>query len=809
MSDPVGISLQFEVDQSDMDRAASDYSKDLADQFKDVKQSLQAMSAVLRDLSGPLRDLKDLTEAAAGNMKSMEEASKAIKDNLSTVHTQSGGGGGARGGGAGTSTGLGGALGMLGGVGLGVAGGIAALPAIGVGSAAMSYGASHALPEGYRSAEGLMNRFQNFVGTVASGLSGGGFQYAGTGGPGSRESQRSAQLQSIMSGGGMLAPMTAAQEGFSGAEILGAIDPRQAGIMQSGVRGMVRGMGSGPLGFATSLHGSTHGYATGYDAVASLFPGQRGAVGESMRALGGTIGATVAPGMAQNYVQEAMARYEGFLGTRSSMASVGQYGGSLREMRGLRPAQFGYSPGEQGAAFSGLFQGFGGGDLTRDTQRTAMAYSRAYGVDMGSIGSAVGGLVNTMGGGQAGSESVREAAMARIMADAVASGFGRRLPEFAAAVGQGMSVAMTGPARVGQGSVPGILSSMSRLTGQLTNRGMGLQQAQAYISPVAGIAQNTLRGMFEGGGDQYQNAMMWMNNRDRFNRDPTAMMEGLEEAAQNPTGRQAMQFMQGPLQQIMGGSANETVRRASIRRMMPGVDYTQAREISERATAALEGDGVITIDEMHEIMLGVQETEVDEGEEARTTMRDIQASGERIMHDQLTAMQDAAGFAEQQYGLSAAMAGDAAQFHQTQMSYMRLSTDMMAVSALGDSMRLTAQWTEGAANEASAAMRGPEGERAREIANTMMRLTLKILGSSGGQSLEARAQDQERLRVANMDEATLAEINGGRGTIASQEHASSTKGTPAEQALAAAAARARDAVLNRGMGGTGTAETTD
>jgi len=382
------------------------------------------------------------------------------------------------------------------------------------------------------------------------------------------------------------------------------------------------------------------------------------------------------PGLIQNYAQEAMGRYTGYLQTSASMSTVGMHGGNLRQIMGLRPAQFGYGPGDIGPEFSALYKGFGGTELTSDTLRTAMAYSRRYGTSMGEIGQAVGGLSTIGGGGQFATAGQNEAMLARVMTDAVSAGFGRRLPEYAQAVGAGVQSAMQGPALITQSNMGGLISGASRLTGLVASANdMGLEGAGRLMRPLMSAPQNILQGMFTGRGDPYQMAMYWGHNRGRFNNDPMAMMEGLEAAAGNPFGAEALEFQRGPLQQILSSSPNRAVAVQSLQALMPDISFTGARQVIERGMD--EHGGNLAGVDMQALFTGVETTEVNEAEETRDAMRDIQQSGETIMRDQLGAMRANAAWAQAQHGLSAAMAADARIFHEQQIRWSRVGISLM------------------------------------------------------------------------------------------------------------------------------------
>jgi hypothetical protein len=88
----------------------------------------------------------------------------------------------------------------------------------------------------------------------------------------------------------------------------------------------------------------------------------------------------------------------------------------------------------------------------------------------------------------------------------------------------------------------------------------------------------------------------------------------------------------------------------------------------------------------------------EEGPSLEETMRDIQNSGEAIMRDQLTAMQNAATFAMAEFGISSSMSVLASNFYRTQQTetaniarYMRTSAMGTAVMAANDIRRAASE----------------------------------------------------------------------------------------------------------------------
>lgn len=661
MSDEsVAINLSLDMDAGDLDRAIGSMTNRLEQQFGDAFSEIEKMIKGLNEAIKPMTEMANMAKRMSAEFEKVKKDTDAMRQNVASTRLQVGGTGqgtGFTGGGFGGTPGMGALAGLLG---IGSTG--LALGGIGLGAGLLGWAGSQLSQE----FGGISNNPR--LGLLASAWRGRG------------ELQREIGVP-WWSGGisgavGVAGAVRGMYRNITGAEEV----PNQQQPSQFNMRnallaaGVMRGIGQGPMGMFANISGTTRGWEAGSAAGTSLFPGS-----DLARTVGGSLGALMLPGMIQNYAQEAMSRYPAFLQTSASIASVGMYGGNRRQIMGMRPGRFGYGPGEVGPEFSGLFQGYGGGDLTEGTQRTAMAYSRAYGVNMGAIGQSMGGLINVGGGGQSVSAAVREQITMRVMADAVAEGFGRRLPEYAQAVGSSMQNALSGPALVGQSVMPGLISVTSRLTGQVAGRqGLGLEAAGRLLQPLMGAPQNILEGMFSGRGDPYQMAMYWGHNRGRFGGDPMRMMEALERNAATPFSREALQFQRGPLQEILRASPNDAVAVQSLRQLMPNISFTGARQVVERGREAMErGGGSLEGVDMQELFTGVEETEVNEAEETRETMRDIQRSGEEIMNSQLRAMQDNARYAWAQHGISAEMSRDAATFHRVQMGMTRVGTQLM------------------------------------------------------------------------------------------------------------------------------------
>jgi hypothetical protein len=463
------------------------------------------------------------------------------------------------------------------------------------------------------------------------------------------------------------------------------------------IRGLAAGMGQGPVGMISQVVGGAYGAAGGQQVGAELAQ-QMGLPTGVGRVAGAEIGRQTVAGTLQRFIQEGMQRYPGYLATSASMAQPGMYGADVRRLRGLGAARFGYGPEQIGPEFSALYQGFGGGALTRDTEMTAMAYSRAYGVSMGQQGQAIGGLINIGGGGQAATAEQRQDVMLRVMTDAVAAGFGRRLPEFAQSVSAGVGVAMAGPGLVRQSDVQGLVEQMSTATARISrDRGIGLQQAGRITQAFAGAPGGLLRGLMQGGGDPRTMGLMAATSRERFGGDMFEMAfgeRGLLEAQGDPFGR-GMEFIAPMMQQILEQSSTRYGAATSIQNLFQGMGVDApvniARDITERGGAlvqrAREEGREVTTEEMTDLLQEISGTIEEEGPSLEETMRDIQSSGETIMRDQLGAMRAQAGFAAAQFGLSAQMAGMARGFYAAQLRETANISQAVRTGAMADTVR--------------------------------------------------------------------------------------------------------------------------
>lgn len=684
MAEDVSVSLAFDIDEGDLDTAMNQYMADFSSQLESALSNANSIHAALRDAVDPMKDLAKEAKEFTKALELARDITRQIREDAGSTRLAAGGEGGAGGGGllgsilgsgrSGIMSMVGGAAGSLvagaAGTGLAVAGGAAIvggtlhhfMPQIGE---AIANAAGRVFGEGARRS---VIRNLEYGGTIegsrANELLSGTPAAVSASGPGGSLGL----LQTLMGGGSIL-------------DALRSVSGRDAAFTAGGAVGLMRGIsgGGGMMGLFSQFAGSALGARGGYDVGASMF-------GPAGGAFGAAVGMEVFPSILQSSVQQGMSMYPGYLQALASMSSVGQYGGDIRQIRRLRPGSFGYGPGELGPAFSSLYQGFGGGELTSDTLHTAMAYSRAYGVDMGQIGQSVGRLMNMGGGGQGFGAGIREEIMARVMADAVSEGFGRRLPEFSQAVSSGMQVAMSGPALIGQEAMPGLTATMSRLTGLVATRhGLGLEGATRMLSPLAAAPQQGIQALM-GGGDPYRAAMLWQTNRGRFGSDPYQMVfgsGGLMEAAQNPFAPESLEFQRGSLESIFREVPNQWGQALAIQQMFPGISSQGIRQVVERGGAAFsEAGGTLEGVDLLEVFTDITDTDRTESEETRDVMRDIQRSGERIMTEQLGAMRASAGFQYQQLGVAAAHASIAREFYQAQLTWARFGAQAIAASGV-------------------------------------------------------------------------------------------------------------------------------
>jgi hypothetical protein len=412
----------------------------------------------------------DLDAAFAQQVESLgaKDAASSIRGSIASTRLQTGTGGAAGGGGAGGMLGgsaLGGLMGILGPLLLG--GGLGALGAGGIASFAGA-GIRAMLPGG----GSISNRMGNMFGAVMG-----------------QDTPTAPTIVDIQSGQrpGFMSPLQQYAQGQTVPQILNQPGgARNVAGLYGAFRGLAGSIGQGPVAMLSQTIGGAYGAAQGQE-VGAQFAERLGMPTAMGRVAGAEIGRQALAGTTQRFITEGMQRYPGFLATSASMAQPGMYGADVRRLRGLGATRFGYSPDQIGSEFSGLYQGYGGGALTRDTEMTSMAYSRAYGVSMGAQGQAIGGLMNIGGGGQMATPEQREDTMLRVMTDAISAGFGRRLPEFAQSVSAGVGVAMSGPGMVGQSAMQNLIADMSQATANVARtRGVSLQQAGRVTGAFAG-----------------------------------------------------------------------------------------------------------------------------------------------------------------------------------------------------------------------------------------------------------------------------------------------------------------------------------
>lgn len=715
------LTLGFDVDEADLERAIKDQVQGLGMEIETANISLRSLQATLRDMVAPMRELRDLSKELKESFDSARESAKSIRESIASTRLQAGIS--ATGGGVPTSTpGLGGISGLLGGGG-GILGSLTtgALGAVGAGAGGLLLGSSLAsyaqsLTPGIRA---LMHGENPF--TAIS----------------NANAQRAASVRETVQTGGFMAPFQAYAQGASLSEIMNSgITARQLGGAYGMARGIIGGAGQGPLGLMSQVVGGAYGAAGGVDIGGRLssmlglgeLPGQ---------IAGAEVGRQLGSSAVQQYIQEGMSRYPGYLSTMAGIAAPRQFGmtrGQFGAIQGMA-GRFGYGPEQIGAEMGGLFQGFGGGELTTDTLRTAMAYSRAQGVGMGQIGASIGGLL--MAGGTAPQDAgARESIMVRVMADAVSTGFGRRLPEFASAVGSGVSVAMAGPGMIRNADMSGLIESVSRVTANVArSRGVGLEAAGRFISPIVGAAGGMMRGLLSGGGDPIAMSMLVNTQRERFGGDMFEMMfggGGLLEAQSDPFGR-GMELMAPMMRNALRSSSTRYGAAVSLQNIFQGLGQEATpemiRDIVNRgggAMAAARAEGRdLTDEEMLEILHEIVGTNEENTESTQETMRDIQQSGENIMREQLGEMRNAAQYSWAQLGISAAMARDASTFHRAQIAETRNMTRMMRSSAISDTLI--------AMNEVRtrAAERGAETGRMDEYIRTLTVGLMDVAGEMG------------------------------------------------------------------------------
>jgi hypothetical protein len=690
----IGLTIGFEIEQGDLDAAFAQQVESLGASFDSAQSSIQAMQGSLRDLIQPMTQLRDLAKEMAESFEAAKDAASSIRGSIASTRLHTGAGGAAGGGGGGSAISS-----MLGG------GALSSLLSV-VGPLLLGAAGGGAIAGGISTFAGAGIQALTGSGSISDRMSGFGRAVMGDDAPAGPKRP------------GFMTPIQQFAQGQTAAQILnqpGA--PRNVAGAYGMLRGLAGSMGQGPVAMISQTIGGAYGAAQGQEVGANLAR-RMGVDPTAGRIAGAEIGRQALGGTMQRYITEGMQRYPGFLATSASMAQPGMYGADVRRLRGLGAARFGYGPEQIGSEFSGLYQGYGGGALTRDTEMTSMAYSRAYGVSMGAQGQAIGGLMNIGGGGQMATPEQREDTMLRVMTDAISAGFGRRLPEFAQSVSAGVGVAMSGPGMVGQSAMQNLIADMSQATANVARtRGVGLQQAGRVTGAFAGAPGGLLRGLVQGGGDPRTMGLMVGANRGRFANlfDMAVGREvaggggeregGLLQAQEDPFGA-GIEFLAPMMQQVIASSSTQMGALTSISSLFSGMGQDlpvdAASDIVLRGGAAqqrarAEGRDVST-EEMVEILQGISGTIEGEGPSLEETMRDIQSSGETIMREQLTAMQTSASFAALEHSISASMSTVAGNFYRAQQAetlnmsrYLQTSSMAQSVMAANDIRRAAAE----------------------------------------------------------------------------------------------------------------------
>jgi len=645
----LSLTIGFDVDDSDLQKVVQQQAGELGREFKGVESNVQSLQRMLQDLVRPMQDMRDMAKEMSESFKQAKDAARDIRESIAStrLHTGTGGaGGGGDGGGGGLGitdllrfgrnpissilSSVSGST-MLGGAGLGLAGIGLALPAVG---AAYNWATN--------------------AGRQALG----------------------AALPSDQPVGRFMAPLQAIAQGASPLEVMQQ-DPYGMGGAYGTVRGLMSGIGQGPVGLAANIVGGGWGAAGGVRVggqIAETLGINRGAG----QLVGAEMGRQMMTGTLERYINEAMQRYPGFVAQTAAMATPGLYGGDWRQLRGLRPARYGYGPEQSGAEFGALYQGYGGGELTMDNARVAMQYSRAYGVGMGQIGQAMGGILNIGGGGQFATAEQREHMTLRVMTDAIAAGFGRRLPEFASAVSTGVGIAVSGPGMIRQADMAELSETISRITGRVaTERGVGLQQAGRFLAPIIGAPGGMMRGVLGGGGDPFAMAQLMATSRGRFGGDQFQMMfgeRGLLAAQADPTGigleflapmlRNQLRTSGSPYGAAVGMS--QTFRGLGVEATPDMIRDLVVRGGALQQQARSEGRD-ITDEEMLELLQDIIHTNEDEGDSMENTMREVGAASDRVMREQLAPLANWANLQEAERARTAAMISVGEQFYQDQL----------------------------------------------------------------------------------------------------------------------------------------------
>jgi len=760
MADELTVEVGLDVGQGDLDAAVQSYLSDIQAGLSDALD-MGDLAKAPAEMLDAMRELKSLASDIKSDFKDMADYMKDIRESASSVRltmggqTAAGAGGGGAGGGGG---GLGGIMGALGPWGA-IAGLVAGLAPMALGGGMLLGGLTGGLSMGAGNTAGV---WQHFMGGM-------GGPFEGAGGPAGRIA------------GGIVGRV---------AEAIG-IDPRysegqrrmtddDAARLYGAARGLVSSIGQGPVSMIANVAGGGEGAVWGRGVGARL--GRELGVGETVGgAVGTELGRNVVAGMTERYLQEGMQRYPQYLQTMASMQSVAQYGGNLRQIRQAGAVGMGYGPGQIGPEFSALLQGYGGGPLTSDTLRTSMAYARRYGVGLGEQGAAMGGLLMAGGGSGQFSAEQRQSLTERIMTDAVSAGFGRQLPRFASAVGQSMSVVMGGPSLVTEAEIPGLASEMSRMTRMVMGRyGVGTEGAGRMVNAVAGTGGGALRNMMFGGGDDWGNALLWQTNRERFGNDPWQMMQGMAEWQRDPFGEQGMQFLAGPLQQIIQSSGgNEFAMAQGVTRFFQSqgqeIPFEMLEQIVERgsgvfAQADAEGRDM-TQEEMLQALLGIDTSQVDEAELTRDTIETVNREGQEIMREQLGFMRASAGFEAQQLAISATMARHAQEAWRQQLEYAQITAGILRDSAVGQQIDVLQSLT----GDALTALREGGGQAAIDaLISGAIRTAMEgytPTGETGGADRPAQIQnlrEQQGLiqEISGQVTGVLSNILGGVNELA-------------------------------------------
>lgn len=643
----VELQVGLDVDNSDVDAAVHQYMQDIQANLSNQLDLGDAAKAPA-EMVEAMRELKSLAQDIKNDFRDMAEFMRRVREDASSTRLTAGGSMAAGGGGGGGGGGL---MSMLGGFGGSAAMLAAALPLLGgalavggtigaggAGLASIALGAIDNRSVGTRTSQLLGGgAVGNLVGDVAGGVVGRIQEYFGV------ETRYNTAAQ------GSRDPGTVRYEGEDFARMYGF------------ARGALAGLGQGPTGMIAQTFGGEAG-AVGGQRVGGDIAESLGAPREVGQVAGAEIGRRYVSGAVQRYLEEGMQRYPGFLSTVAGMQSVAQYGGNLATIRGAGTTAFGYGPESIGAEFGGLLTGLGGG-LTGDAYTTSMAYARRFGVSLGSQGSAIGSLLMAGGGPGNFSDEQRSNTLRRVMTDAVAAGFGRRLGDFSRAIGGTINAVMGGPSFVQQAVLPQMIDELSSITSAISQQyNVGADDAQRMLAPLAGAPGAIARGLTGTGGDANRSmALLWQMNRARYGHDPAAFQDAIQEsiAAGGVMGREMMGIYARPLGHLLETTSTEFGARASVRDFFGGlgldVPIEMLQQIAGPGRHALirgaRGAG-LSRDEMLEAMIGTV------GAGSLDASRGIQRAGSRAM-GQMGMLRAQAGYQEQQLAISSAMAPDA------------------------------------------------------------------------------------------------------------------------------------------------------